>query len=93
MTDSELVPRGKGEKNPCQGSETGPEITCLQTVVAGAIRWPLAFCIMSPRVIVGSEVKGGDVRSRSESECEARVQLPAIDPKPCDLPMGRPKSP
>ena len=32
MTDSEPVPRGKGEKNPCQGSEIEPEISSLQTV-------------------------------------------------------------
>ena len=31
-TDSELVPRGKGEKNPCKGSEIEPEISSLQTV-------------------------------------------------------------
>ena len=34
MTDSEPVPRGKGEKNPGEGSETEPEIVRLQTVVA-----------------------------------------------------------
>ena len=32
MTDSEPVPRGKGEKNPCKGSEIEPEISSLQTV-------------------------------------------------------------
>lgn len=32
MTDSEQVPRGKGEKNPCKGSEIEPEISSLQTV-------------------------------------------------------------
>ena len=31
-TDSELVPRGKGEKNPCEGSEIEPETICLQCV-------------------------------------------------------------
>ena len=31
-TDSELVPRGKGEKNPCEGSEIDPATTCLQCV-------------------------------------------------------------
>ncbi len=34
MTDSELVPRGKGEKNPDKGSEIDPEIKHLQTVGA-----------------------------------------------------------
>jgi hypothetical protein len=32
MTDSELVPRGKGEKNPGEGSEIEPETVCLQAV-------------------------------------------------------------
>ncbi len=31
-TDSEPVPRGKGEKNPCEGSEIVPETVCLQAV-------------------------------------------------------------
>ena len=34
MTDSEPVPRGKGEKNPVEGSETEPETMCPQTVGA-----------------------------------------------------------
>ena len=36
-TDSEPVPGGKGEKNPCEGSETVPETACLQAV--GGL-WP-----------------------------------------------------
>jgi hypothetical protein len=32
VTDSELVPQGKGEKNPAKGSETESEIVCLQAV-------------------------------------------------------------
>ena len=35
-TDSEPVPRGKGEKNRCERSETVPEMMCLQGVKAGA---------------------------------------------------------
>jgi hypothetical protein len=31
-TDSELVPRGKGEKNPFEGSEIDPATCCLQCV-------------------------------------------------------------
>ena len=31
-TDSEPVPRGKGEKNPVEGSEIEPETVCLQAV-------------------------------------------------------------
>ena len=34
MTDSELVPGGKGEKHPDEGSETVPETECLQSVGA-----------------------------------------------------------
>ncbi len=34
VTDSELVPRGKGEKNPDEGSEIEPETVHLQTVGA-----------------------------------------------------------
>ena len=33
-TDSERVPRGKGEKNRCERSEIEPEIMCLQGVRA-----------------------------------------------------------
>ena len=33
-TDSELVPWGKGEKYPKQGSEIVPETVCLQAVGA-----------------------------------------------------------
>jgi hypothetical protein len=33
-TDSEPVPRGKGEKHPDEGSEIVPETVCLQTVEA-----------------------------------------------------------
>ena len=32
VTDSEQVPRGKGEKNPDEGSEIELETACLQTV-------------------------------------------------------------
>ena len=34
VTDSELVPWGKGEKNPDEGSEIDPEIECWQAVEA-----------------------------------------------------------
>ena len=60
LTDSELVPRGKGEKNPGEGSEIVPETVCLQAV--GAL-WPQGnasprtFCIMGLRVTVRSKVK------------------------------------
>ena len=60
MTDSEPVPRGKGEKHPSKGSEIVPETVCLQTVEelcpSGHAR-PRTFCIMGQRVILRSEVK------------------------------------
>ena len=34
MTDSELVPWGKGEKNPYKGSEIESETACIQAVGA-----------------------------------------------------------
>ena len=34
VTDSEQVPRGKGEKNRCERSETEPETVSLQSVRA-----------------------------------------------------------
>jgi hypothetical protein len=34
LTDSERVPRGKGEKNPDEGSEIDPETVCIQAVGA-----------------------------------------------------------
>ena len=38
LTDSELVPWGKGEKNPGEGSEIDPEIVYVQAVGAGSSR-------------------------------------------------------
>ena len=35
-TDSEQVPRGKGEKNRCERSEIEPETVCLQGVRAAS---------------------------------------------------------
>ena len=37
-TDSELVPWGKGEKNPGEGSEIDPETVCVQAVGADLFR-------------------------------------------------------
>ena len=44
---------------------------------------------MSRRDIVCSKVKGCQFRSRSESESEKGAKLPAMNPKPDDLAMGR----
>ena len=38
MTDSEPVPWGKGEKNPCEGSEIDPESVYVQAVGADLFR-------------------------------------------------------
>jgi hypothetical protein len=38
LTDSELVPWGKGEKNPGEGSEIDPETVCIQAVGADLFR-------------------------------------------------------
>jgi len=43
-TDSELVPRGKGEKYPEQGSEIVPETMCLQLVGAARYWWDGVPC-------------------------------------------------
>ena len=38
LTDSEPVPWGKGEKNPCEGSEIDPETVYVQAVGADLFR-------------------------------------------------------
>ena len=57
MTDSELVPWGKGEKNPCEGSEIDPETVYVQAVGADLVRWLRTFCIMGQRLNVSGKVK------------------------------------
>ena len=37
LTDSEPVPWGKGEKNPCEGSEIEPETVYVQAVGAPSL--------------------------------------------------------
>ena len=37
LTDSEPVPWGKGEKNPCEGSEIEPETVHVQAVEAPSL--------------------------------------------------------
>ena len=44
---------------------------------------------MSLRVMTCSEVKGWESRSRRETESEQGAKLPAMNPKPDDLAMGR----
>jgi hypothetical protein len=61
LTDSELVPWGKGEKNPDEGSEIESETMCLQAAGAEHIfiyaEWRRTFCIMGRRVTECSQVK------------------------------------
>ena len=54
-TDSEQVPRGKGEKIRCERSEIEPETICLQGVRAE--KRLRAFCIMSLRVSISGKPK------------------------------------
>ena len=54
-TDSEQVPRGKGEKIRCERSEIEPETVCLQGV--RAFERLRAFCIMSLRVSISGKPK------------------------------------
>ena len=59
VTDSELVPRGKGEKHPNKGSETVPETESLQAVEAlcrKTVRLR-TFCIMDRRVTLCGKLK------------------------------------
>jgi len=50
LTDSELVPWGKGEKNRGDRSEIDPETVCVQAVGADFVRWLRTFCIMGQRL-------------------------------------------
>ena len=56
LTDSEPVPWGKGEKNPCEGSEIEPETGCIQAVGAPLGVLLRTFCIMGQRVIFTGKV-------------------------------------
>ena len=59
MTDSEIVPRGKGEKEPITGSEKEHETVIWQAVGEACITrpWPRACRRMSRRLIGGGLVK------------------------------------
>ena len=88
-TESERVPRGKGEKFRCERSEIVPETIRLQAVGAQCLQVrPRTFCIMGLRVTLRGKLKTERWR-RSESESEQGVQSRGVDPKRCDLPMVR----
>ena len=55
-TDSELVPWGKGEKNPGEGSEIEPKTVCIQAVGAHFCGWLRTFCIMGQRLTFSGKV-------------------------------------
>ena len=58
-TDSELVPRGKGEKNPCEGSQKNLKPHVYKQFEDNAARQvrERTFCIMIRRLNVRSEAK------------------------------------
>ena len=58
-TDSELVPRGKGEKNPCEGSQKNLKPHVYKQFEDNAARQvrERTFCIMIRRLNVRGEVK------------------------------------
>ena len=68
MTDSEQVPRGKGEKNPGEGSETDLKSCVYKLWKRRSATQPFAFCIMSPRVNLAGKANRKGSRSESESE-------------------------
>ena len=55
VTDSEVVPRGKGEKEPLEGSEIEHETVNWQAV--GGVTWPRSCWRMNRRLIGGGMVK------------------------------------
>ena len=71
MTDSEQVPRGKGEKNPVEGSERDLK-SCAHKLWRRRKTLPFAFCIMSPRVTLRCEVnpEGEPERKRARNARE-----------------------
>jgi hypothetical protein len=69
VTDSALVPRGKGEKHPDEGSETVPETECLQAV--GGSGSASSFRIPGREAWIG--VFGSSIRRSSET-------APGLDP-------------
>ena len=79
-TDSEQVPRGKGEKNRRERSEIEPETISLQSVRAskGAMACLLFNESASQCQEQGEGLTGN---SRSESESEEGEELLVLDPK------------
>ena len=73
-TDSEQVPRGKGEKNRCERSEIDPETVCLQRVRAE--RSAMACLLFNESASQRMwQDEGLPVRSRSESKFEESARV------------------
>ena len=75
MTDSELVPWGKGEKNPCEGSEKNLKPCVYKQLKYIKVR-QRAFCIMSLRVTVSGKVKAIAAVEAKASLNRASSRLP-----------------
>ena len=76
MTDSELVPRGKGEKNPGQGSEIDTETMHLQSVGAPIWcdgvpieEWACELCCIGKIKSRKDVVEGKPSLNRAISQC------------------------
>lgn len=78
-TESERVPRGKGEKFRCERSEIVPETIRLQGVRAE--KRLRAFCIMSLRVSLCSKPQSSLKLRQSESKSEQGDKLHELYPK------------
>ena len=91
-TDSEPVPRGKGEKNPCEGSQKNLKPYVYKQFEHHAARQvrERTFCIMIRRLNVRGEAKplGGAGAKASPKRANSRVHY---NPKRGDLHMARMK--
>ena len=91
-TDSELVPRGKGEKNPCKGSSKNLKPYVYKQFEGYAARHARerTFCIMIRRLNIRSEAKplGGAGAKASPKRANSCVYY---NPKRGDLHMVRMK--
>ena len=89
-TDSEQVPRGKGEKNPCEGSQKNLKSHVYKQFEHHAARQvrERTFCIMIRRLNVRSEAKplGGAGAKASPKWATSCVYY---NPKRDDLRMAR----
>ena len=91
-TDSELVPRGKGEKNPCEGSQKNLKPHVYKQFESHAARQARerTFCIMIRRLNVRSKAKplGG---AGAKASPKRAISCVYYNPKRGDLRMARMK--